>query len=96
MSGLGQGLVVGLGRMPFVWATPFAHDQFDNARRSQRFGLGLTMSRDRYTAASATRTLHRLLSNPDISRRATQFGRLIRAEDGIEAACEEVGRVFAT
>ena len=75
---------------------PFAHDQFDNARRSQRFGLGLTMSRDRYTAASATRTLHRLLSNPDISRRATQFGRLIRAEDGIEAACEEVGRVFAT
>ena len=72
---------------------PFAHDQFDNARRSERLGLGLTMSRDRYTATSATRTLHRLLSNPDFSRRATQFGRLIREENGIEAACAAVGRV---
>ncbi len=75
---------------------PFAHDQFDNARRSERLGLGLTMSRDRYTAASATRTLHRLLSNPDISRRATQFGRLIRAEDGIGTACAAVGRIFTS
>ena len=73
---------------------PFAHDQFDNARRSERLGLGLTMARDRYTAATATRTLHRLLSNPDYSRRATRFGRLIRAEDGIERACEATGRVL--
>jgi rhamnosyltransferase subunit B len=73
---------------------PFAHDQFDNARRSERLGLGLTMSRDHYTAATATRTLHRLLSNPDFSRRANQFGRLIRAEDGIRTACEAVGEVL--
>jgi UDP:flavonoid glycosyltransferase YjiC (YdhE family) len=75
---------------------PFAHDQFDNARRSERLGLGLTMSRDRYTAATATRTLHRVLSNPDFSRRATRFGRLIRAEDGIETACEAVGSVLVS
>jgi UDP:flavonoid glycosyltransferase YjiC (YdhE family) len=73
---------------------PFAHDQFDNARRSERLGLGLTMTRDRYTAASATRTLHRLLTNPDYSRRATRFGRLIRAEDGIETACGAIAAVF--
>lgn len=73
---------------------PFAHDQFDNARRSERLGLGLTMSRDRYSAATATRTLHRLLSNPDFSRRATRFGRLIRAEDGIGKACEAIATVL--
>jgi rhamnosyltransferase subunit B len=73
---------------------PFAHDQFDNARRSERLGLGLTMSRDHYTAATATRTLHRLLSNPDFTRRANQFGRLIRAEDGIENACVALGNVL--
>jgi UDP:flavonoid glycosyltransferase YjiC (YdhE family) len=73
---------------------PFAHDQFDNARRSERLGLGLTMSRDRYTAATATRTLHRLLSNPDFSRRATRFGRLIRAEDGVGSACEAVATIL--
>ncbi|MCA9877708.1 MAG: glycosyltransferase family 1 protein, partial [Thermomicrobiales bacterium] len=72
---------------------PFAHDQFDNARRSERLGLGLTMSRDRYTAATATRTLHRVLSNPDFSRNASRFGRLIRAEDGVETACAAVGQV---
>jgi UDP:flavonoid glycosyltransferase YjiC (YdhE family) len=75
---------------------PFAHDQFDNARRSERLGLGLTMSRDHYTVATATRTLHRLLSNPDFSRRATRFGRLIRAEDGIATAFEAVGRLMAS
>ncbi len=75
---------------------PFAHDQFDNARRSERLGLGLTMARDRYTAASATRTLHRLLSNPDISRRANQFGRVIRAEDGVATACAAVGRALVS
>jgi UDP:flavonoid glycosyltransferase YjiC (YdhE family) len=73
---------------------PFAHDQFDNARRSERLGLGLTMSRDRYTAATATRTLHRLLSNPDFSRRATRFGRLIRAEDVVGSACEAVAKIL--
>jgi UDP:flavonoid glycosyltransferase YjiC (YdhE family) len=73
---------------------PFAHDQFDNARRSERLGLGLTMSRDRYTAATAIRTLHRVLSNPDINRRAMRFGRIIRSEDGIGTACQEVGRVL--
>ena len=75
---------------------PFAHDQFDNARRSERLGLGLTMSRDHYTTATATRTLHRLLSNPDFTRRAAHFGRLIRDENGIEAACAAVGAVLAT
>lgn len=73
---------------------PFAHDQFDNARRSERLGLGLTVSRDHYTATTATRTLHRVLSNPDFSRRATRFGRLIRAEDGVATACAAVGRIF--
>ena len=74
---------------------PFAHDQFDNARRSERLGLGLTMSRDHYTASSATRTLHRVLSNPDFSRRATRFGRVIREEDGIETACAAMAAVLA-
>ena len=45
-------------------------------------------------AFGGTRTLHRLLSNPDFSRRATHFGRLVRAEDGIETACTAVGEVF--
>ncbi|MFT4039895.1 MAG: glycosyltransferase [Thermomicrobiales bacterium] len=70
---------------------PFAHDQFDNARRAERLGLSLTMAREHYAAASATRTLHRLLSNPDIARRADHFRRVIRAEDGIAAACDALG-----
>lgn len=66
---------------------PFAHDQFDNASRVARLGIGCEISRKRYDAAYATRALRTLLDDPRYRQRASVVGEQIRAEDGVASAC---------
>lgn len=80
----GQAMRAGLPML----VVPFAHDQFDNAHRVQQLGIGLGYSRQRYTVENVTQVLHRLLTNPDFSRRAARIGQQIRQEHGVQAACD--------
>ncbi len=49
--------------MPQV-VTPFAHDQFDNAQRVRRLGVGRSVKATRYTARTATAALSAVLDDP--------------------------------
>jgi UDP:flavonoid glycosyltransferase YjiC (YdhE family) len=76
-----------------ILAVPFAHDQFDNAERACRLGVGLTIRRDRYTAHAAAQALARLLATPSYQQAARTSGEAIRTENGAVAAAEEIDRL---
>jgi MGT family glycosyltransferase len=67
---------------------PYAHDQPDNAERLRRLGIARTISRYRYSPASAAAALRELLDNPAYSQRASEVGHQMRQEDGVQAACD--------
>lgn len=71
---------------------PFAHDQFDNAARLVRLGSGLTLTRTRYSAATAAPALLSLLSDPRSSRIAADLASRLRDEDGTATACDLIER----
>jgi rhamnosyltransferase subunit B len=73
-----------------ILAVPFAHDQFDNAERACRLGVGLTIPRHRYTERAAAQALARLLATPSYEQSARAAGEAIRAENGAIAAAEEI------
>lgn len=68
---------------------PFAHDQYDNAARIQRMGVGSRCKRTE-TAPELAATLSRLLNDNEIKRQAAQAGAAIRAENGVLLACDEI------
>jgi rhamnosyltransferase subunit B len=72
---------------------PFAHDQFDNGARITRLGVGATLARKKYCADSAARELGRILSDPRVAEKARALGAKIRAERGIDLACEAIERM---
>jgi len=73
---------------------PFSHDQPDNAARAVRLGVARTLRRGRYTAERAARELRALLAG-SYRARAEEVARVIRAEDGIAAACDALERLLA-
>ena len=66
---------------------PFAHDQFDNAARMRRLGVGRILSRKRYRAAAVATELGALLSDETARLTAAELGARVRAERGVETAC---------
>lgn len=75
-------------------AAPFAHDQYDNAARVERMGVGSRGKRTT-TAPELAATLSRLLNDNGITNRAAQAGAAIRAENGVKIACDAVERVLS-
>ncbi len=73
---------------------PFAFDQPDNAYRVERLGLARTLYRHKYSVDRLVRELTVLLKDPGYSKRSEEAGRIIRAEDGVAAACEAIEKVL--
>ncbi|MGV3723343.1 MAG: glycosyltransferase, partial [Actinomycetota bacterium] len=73
---------------------PHAHDQPDNALRIQRRGIGRMLMPKRYTAANAAAELRRLMDQPQYAERAARVGARVRAEDGVNAACDAIERLL--
>ncbi|MGA3047395.1 MAG: glycosyltransferase [Terracidiphilus sp.] len=69
---------------------PFGWDQPDNAARVERIGAGMHLPRAEWSPATAAAALDRLLREPQFSDRATQIGAEIRAEDGLNSACDAI------
>ena len=67
---------------------PFAHDQFDNAARVTRLGVGRTLSRSRYHAKNVGRELAALLGQTSYAQVAATVGARIRTEQGVLVACD--------
>ncbi len=70
---------------------PIFGDQFDNAARIVRAGLGMAVPKRRYTAARATAALQALLQDGRIGARARRAAIAIVAEDGVAAALDALG-----
>ena len=73
---------------------PFAHDQFDNAARVARLGVAGQIARRRYHAATAARELGRLLGDGNAAATAARLGERVRAERGVERACDAIERLL--
>ena len=69
---------------------PWSHDQFDNAERVKRLGVGGVLYRRRYKAQHVARALRRLLEDETVARRAHGVGERVRGEDGVKAACDAI------
>jgi UDP:flavonoid glycosyltransferase YjiC (YdhE family) len=73
---------------------PFAHDQFDNAARLTRLGSGRTLTRRRYSATTAARTLSTLLSDPRAAQIAAVLAARLPTEPGTVTACDALERIL--
>jgi rhamnosyltransferase subunit B len=71
---------------------PFAHDQFDHAVRVKRLGIGLSLDRRNYKVKQVMGRLEQLLGHQTIQNNALQLGEKIRAERGLENACDAIAR----
>jgi rhamnosyltransferase subunit B len=70
--------------------TPMRGDQFDNANRVQRLGVGEMFSARDATAQQIARLMQRQLDSPDVARRCAALKRRIEAEDGLQLAADLV------
>lgn len=71
-----------------ILTTPVFADQFDNARRVERLGCGLTLDFKRFTPDAAARALGQLLASATIAETCARVGPIIAAEDGAGRAAE--------
>ncbi|MBI2386432.1 MAG: glycosyltransferase [Elusimicrobia bacterium] len=81
-----QALRAGIPQM----IVPFAHDQFDNAARIVRLGVGEALDGRNPTGRELAATLSRLLDDDGIKTEAARVGTAIRAENGVELACDAI------
>jgi UDP:flavonoid glycosyltransferase YjiC (YdhE family) len=66
---------------------PMAHDQFDNADRVQRLGVGDWLPRQRFKKANVADKLRHLLADAGVAAAARQWAQqLAQAPDGCDAA----------
>jgi UDP:flavonoid glycosyltransferase YjiC (YdhE family) len=73
---------------------PVSHDQPDNAHRVGRRGLARVLPITRYTAQRAYAELAPLLRDPAYAEKAALVGQQIRAENGVETACDVIETVL--
>lgn len=78
--------VMRAGRPQLV--VPHLGDQFDNAARVVRLGLGETMTRKAYNADAVAAHLGRLVVSDPIRAAADGIGQIVAAEDGAARAAE--------
>jgi UDP:flavonoid glycosyltransferase YjiC (YdhE family) len=88
---LGQALRAGKPQL----VVPHLADQFDNAARVARLGVGRWIGHNRYSPRRAARELAELLENPAYRTRAAAVGLEVGREDGADAAVQMVDRFFA-
>ncbi len=75
-------------------AVPYANDQPDNAYRLERLGVSRTLRPGRYRAQRVARELGALLSDSTYLARARALAAMVRAEDGVAAACDAIEERF--
>lgn len=88
---LAQGLRAG---RPML-CVPWAHDQPDNAWRAAALGMAEIVPARDYRVPRVTRALSALLSEARYREAAERVAAQVRAERGVEAACDAIERVFS-
>ena len=78
-----------------ILAVPFAHDQPDNAHRAARLGVARVLPPARYRARRVAAELSALLQDPAYRAAAARVAATVRAERGVQAACDAIEATFA-
>jgi UDP:flavonoid glycosyltransferase YjiC (YdhE family) len=74
---------------------PYGWDQPDNAARTGRLGVSLTVERASYSAETASRALDRLLHEPAFGLRAAEAAAQMRSEeDALMRACDAIEAIL--
>jgi rhamnosyltransferase subunit B len=81
-----QGLWAGIPTL----VVPYSHDQPDNADRLERLGTSRTIPRKQYSAARVIKELRELLGNPIYAAKAAELRHIVRTENGVKVACDEI------
>jgi UDP:flavonoid glycosyltransferase YjiC (YdhE family) len=71
-------------------AVPAIFDQWYNANRIKRLGLGRVLEWKQFTAGRLASEIELVSGTPAYSERATKLGSIIAAEDGAGVACAEI------
>lgn len=82
----GQALSAGKPQL----VVPFLGDQFDNAERVVRLGVGRWIGQNKYSPNRVARELEKLLGTRDFKSNAAAVGRNVNLEDGPEAVARVV------
>ena len=69
---------------------PFAHDQFDNAARIRRLGVGRTLARPQFSPDRCARILAALLEDPTTSTACARVAGQLRNENGAGGAGDAI------
>lgn len=69
---------------------PSEWDQFDNARRAERIGLGRVLDIGNYTAARIVAAIQTLERDGKVTDSLNRMAPILRAEDGAQIACDAV------
>ncbi len=69
---------------------PLAHDQFDNAARMVRQGVGLTLPKSGFTADKAVPLVSQLIENKRFEKRAIEAAKVVRQEPGSAGAANAI------
>jgi len=69
---------------------PFAHDQYDNADRVCRLGVGRVMSMKSYTPLHGAAEILRLIGENLYPNRAKEVAEQLATEQGTKRACDEI------
>ena len=75
-----QGLAAGIPQL----LMPLAHDQFDNAARIRRLGVGDWLHSPHFTGPAVAAKLHGLLSSTDVAHQCQHIANRCSSRNGIE------------
>lgn len=69
---------------------PYSHDQPDNAARVERLGTSQTILRKQYSGSQAAKELSNLLHNSSYAIKAAEVAGIIKTENGVCVACDQI------
>jgi rhamnosyltransferase subunit B len=87
---MAQALAAGIPQL----VTPLAHDQFDNANRVVRLGVGDRLDPRRFTPERAARVLDRLLNDEGVLAKAKECSEKVDFETALENTCKVLEEEF--
>lgn len=86
----GQALKAGIPQL----VVPMNGDQFDNAARIARIGVGRVLPIKHYNPDSARSALEEIMNDPAMASRAVEVGNRVRTERGAEVAADELAKLL--
>ena len=91
IGSLSQALAAGVPQV----IMPMGFDQFDNAARVERLGVGRSLPPKRFRGASLADTIRGLLADPAVAGHCRQVAARLANTDGLERACDEIEDAWA-